>query len=162
MVERDDVEGAITLMDGLESLVCGEGSPCLDHDCSATTVESIGRVKAILGAYRGLRDRLGADPQALAAREGPTEAARPEAMEAALAPLSNAWRLRILMMLSGTERSMSEIARELGMRTGHLQFHIKKLREASYIVLDRKRRTYSLTTKGQRALHGAERLVSGL
>lgn len=162
MVEGDDVEGAIALMDGLESLVCGEGSPCLDHDCSATTVESIGRVKAILGAYRGLRDRLGADLRASEAREGPEKGVRPEEMEGALAPLSNAWRLRILVMLSGNERSMSEISRELGMRTGHLQFHIKKLREAGYIVLDRKRRIYSLTAKGQRALHGAERLVSGL
>jgi DNA-binding transcriptional ArsR family regulator len=161
-VERDDVEGAIALMDTLESLVCGEGSPCLDQDCSATAAESIGRVKAILGAYRGLRDRLGSEPEGPAKGEGPAEAPRPEDMEAALAPLSNAWRLKILVMLSGSERSLSGISRALGMRTGHLQFHIRKLRDAGYISLDRKRRTYSLTAKGQRALYGAERLVSGL
>jgi predicted transcriptional regulator len=83
-------------------------------------------------------------------------------MEQAIAPLSNSWRLRILMMLRGAEHNMSEISKELDMRTGHLQFHIRKLKEAGYIALDRKRRSYYLTPKGQKALQGLGGLVSSL
>jgi DNA-binding transcriptional ArsR family regulator len=162
-VERDDVEGAIAALDSLESLVCGEGSPCLDDYCSSSAVEGIGKVKAILSAYQGLRERLGSEaamPGQIIKRGD--HAPSPEDMEAVLSPLSNSWRLRILVMLREADHNLSDISKALDMRTGHLQFHIRKLKEAGYISSDRKRRTYSITLRGQRALQGLEVLMGGL
>jgi len=124
-------------------------------------VGTVERVRVILDIYARLREQLGTG-EGGSSRLSQKEESTPEEMESALGPLSNAWRLTILRMLAEQQLSLSEIARRLKMRTGHLQFHVRSLKEAGYISLNRGTRAYSITHRGRRALKGVDQLVSSL
>lgn len=161
-LDKGDVEGASRVLEATEEQLRGDAPPCLDDSCSSSAMETVQKAKLVLAIYMGLKERLQASVgEASRLGEGGEEETA-EGIEAALSPLSSSWRLRILRMLRQDDRSLSEMSKALGMRTGHMQFHIKSLREAGYIVSDRRTRTYSITEKGARALNGAERLVAEL
>lgn len=86
----------------------------------------------------------------------------PVAAEKALAPLSNSWRMNILLLLSEDSRSLAELSKELGIQKGHLQFHLKSLSNSDYISYDRRTHLYSLTGRGAIALDGVAELVARL
>jgi DNA-binding HxlR family transcriptional regulator len=164
MVKRDDQGGAMDILDGIETTICSDSSPCLDGGCSTKALDTIHDVKALLSAYFTLRPKL---------LQGGRETVRiqdemhgveftSEDVERAIAPLSNSWRITILRMLSQNERTMSEIGKALNMKTGHLQFHMRALKDAGYIASDRRRRTYSITEKGDRAIRGLAELMASL
>jgi len=162
-LQRDDQRGALGLLDGTEQLICGEDTPCKDGGCSKRAVETIRSVKTILFVYFVLRSRLAVEANGLQTISPSLEARPdPEVVERAIGPLSNAWRISILRMLLEHERTLTEIGKVLKMKTGHLQFHIRSLRDAGYITADRRRRVYSITPKGERALDGLDQLMSRL
>ena len=153
-----DMEGAERLLDGLEEVVSGDRSPCMDGNCSREAGETLRRVRAILTIYEGLAARLGSHPGIAAV--GKMDEITPERTEAALTPLANAWRIKILRVLRQGDRSLTEIGRAVHLRTGHLQFHLRALMEGDYVAADRRRHLYSITSQGTLALQGAEDLVS--
>lgn len=161
-LDEGRVDEAVQVAEQTQSLICGSDSPCLDESCSRSAVETLQKTKLLLDFYQGLRERIASSGDVLPSTDRPKEEATPESAEAALSPLASSWRLRILLMLRQGGRSLSEISRSLDMRTGHLQFHIKSLRNAGYITSDKRTKTYSLTHKGERAIEGAMRLVTDL
>lgn len=154
-----DMERANKALDDLEGLVMGEGSPCLDEHCSREAAETLRRVKTILAIYEYLADRLGNAPGPSALERGEVT---PDLTEAVLGPLANSWRIKVMRFLRQGERGLTEIAKAVELRTGHLQFHLRALIAAGYVRADRRRHLYGLTPRGQEALHGAEELVSRL
>lgn len=152
--ERGDLAGAGDMLERTEGLLCGEGSPCQSDACSGQAADTVRKIRTILAIYT----RLSEDLRAREAEEMPPLTAptapegRAEDAERLLAPLSNAWRIRVLRLLEDEGRSLSELSKELDMRTGHLTFHIKVLTEAGYIAADKRSRLYSLTLKGRTAL----------
>jgi len=60
--------------------------------------------------------------------------------------------LQILEDLSLRDRSFTDLSRELDMRTGHLQFHLRPLLDEGYVSKLRNRGDYSLTPRGRAAL----------
>jgi DNA-binding transcriptional ArsR family regulator len=86
----------------------------------------------------------------------------PEAAERLLAPLSNARRVQVLLILSRESCSLAELCKELDLQKGHLQFHLKSLLDVEYIEFDRKSRLYSLAPHGTIALQGITKLVESL
>jgi DNA-binding transcriptional ArsR family regulator len=86
----------------------------------------------------------------------------PEAAERFLAPLSNARRVQVMLILSRESSSLAELCKELDLQKGHLQFHLKALLDVEYIQFDRKSRLYSLTLQGTIALQGVTKLVESL
>jgi DNA-binding transcriptional ArsR family regulator len=86
----------------------------------------------------------------------------PEAAERLLAPLSNARRIQVMLILSREKSSLAELCKELDLQKGHLQFHLKALLDVEYIQFDRKSRLYSLTSQGTIALQGITKLVESL
>ncbi|MEM0448453.1 MAG: winged helix-turn-helix domain-containing protein [Methanomassiliicoccales archaeon] len=160
LVSDGDIEGAIELINSLDSLIRGGVSLCSDRVCSSSTLDSLEKIRAILGVYRALSELSDAGWRD---KNNPPETKpkpTPEEMEKTIAPLANVWRLRILRMLSISERTLSEISKELGLPTGHLQFHMRKLRDVNYISLDRRRGSYRLTAKGKMVLEGVEHLTT--
>jgi DNA-binding transcriptional ArsR family regulator len=156
------VDEALAVLDAIEKQLCGEVSPCLDDSCSNTAMETVEKVKMVLVIYQGLKERLEVTGFDVPSQGSGNATCTPEGIEAVLSPLSNKWRLRILWMLRESDRTLSEISKALDMRTGHMQFHINSLRDAGYILSDKRTRTYKITDKGERALRGAERLAAGL
>ncbi len=164
MLKREDQNGAMDLLDGIETTICSDSSPCLDGDCSTKALEAIHDVKALLSAYFTLRPKLLQGGKEIVQSNDMTHESdfSSQDVERAIAPLSNSWRITILRMLSKNERSMSEIGKALNMKTGHLQFHMRALKDAGYITSDRRRRTYSITIRGERAIHGLAELMASL
>ncbi|OPY27070.1 MAG: Helix-turn-helix domain protein [Methanomassiliicoccales archaeon PtaU1.Bin030] len=156
-----DAQGAERMIDELERMASGERSPCMDGTCSKEAVETLHRVKTILSIYQNLAERLGhrvAD--GIPPRPSPEVSA--EDAGAVLAPLANAWRIKVLRVLRSGERSLTDLGRSVSLRTGHLQFHLRALIEAGYVKADRRRHLYSITARGSTALRGAEDLASQL
>lgn len=68
-----------------------------------------------------------------------------------LSSLSNPYRLSILKLLKINQRSFSELSEITGLRTGHLQFHLRTLMEKD-LVKKEGRGIYELNYKGSIAL----------
>lgn len=158
-MEHDDLDTAHRILDETSDLICGDSSPCLDESCSRSASETIKRARLMLDLYSGLLDKF----DSIGSGGFPTMAAKtmvsPEVAERALGPLANGHRLTIMNMLEEEQRTLTEICKRLEMRTGHLQFHMKALRDAGYVTSDRRSRMYSLTPKGAKALRSVNEMV---
>ncbi len=159
---RDDIEGAMKILDSVEDLISGECSSCQDVECSRSANETIRRVRAVMMVYHGLMERFGPGQSMADAPAAPREAVSPEQAEEALDPLANAWRIKVLMTLRRGEHSLSELGRAVELRTGHLQFHLRGLIEAGYVEQDRRKHLYRITERGNAALRWTEDLVNRL
>jgi len=163
MVKREDQEGAMGFLDAIETTICSDSSPCLDGGCSAKAVETVHDVKALLSVYFTLRPKLLPGGELIHIKD-PVQSVEfsSEDVERAIAPLSNSWRITILRILRQRECTMSEIGKALNMKTGHLQFHMRALKDAGYIASERRKRTYSITEKGEKAMRGLAELMASL
>jgi DNA-binding transcriptional ArsR family regulator len=156
-MERDDLQTAHELLDRTDDLICGEGSPCMDDDCSRSASGTIDRARLMLDLYSGLLKKFACFSTPSDPPRG--EGLDPSLAEQALGPLANAHRLTVMELLANGGRPLSEIGKRLEMPTGHLQFHMRALKEADYVGLDRQSRIYSLTPKGRKALEAVRELV---
>ncbi len=86
----------------------------------------------------------------------------PEKVEVLIGPLSNAIRVGVLLELKAREGGLTELSRRMGLQKGHLQFHVKILSEAGYVLMDRRTHLYFLTSRGERALKGLGEMVKDL
>ena len=86
----------------------------------------------------------------------------PEKVEVLIGPLSNAIRVGVLLELKARECGLTELSRRMGLQKGHLQFHVKILSEAGYVLQDRRTHIYSLTSRGERALKRLGEMVKDL
>ena len=86
----------------------------------------------------------------------------PQKVEETLGPLSNSLRIRVLLRLADEDDGLAALGRALGLKKGHLQFHLKSLLGFGYVRYDRKGRLYSITAKGTAALDGLAVLVDRL
>lgn len=100
----------------------------------------------------GPKDTFSSSPQMI---ESPSS----DLVEKTLGPLSNSIRFELMLLLRKGEKGLTDMSREMGLKKGHLQFHIKKLRDAGYISIEMRSHQYSLTPKGSIALIGVEELV---
>lgn len=83
----------------------------------------------------------------------------PIEVESALSPLSNSWRIQLLMLLLRGDESLAALSKEIGLQKGHLQFHLNSLIGADYIRYERKTHLYSVTPRGRKAIEGALKLA---
>ena len=86
----------------------------------------------------------------------------PEVAERLLAPLSNAKRIQVMLVLSRESNSLAELCKELDLQKGHLQFHLKALLDVDYIRFDRKSRLYAISPRGKTVLEGVTKLIESL
>ena len=65
-----------------------------------------------------------------------------------LAPLSSDARLKILDSVYHGKKSFSELSRDLGIKAGHLAFHLRKLMAAKLIAQEASKGDYLITERG--------------
>ncbi|MEM2944182.1 MAG: winged helix-turn-helix domain-containing protein [Methanomassiliicoccales archaeon] len=160
LFSQDETDTALILLKELEDTISGSRSPCLDPKCSKFVLEVLQKIRCHMLIFDTFKFRFKADkPENRKFSPSVSMDFSPEQAEKLLSPLSNAWRIQILRYLSSGERSFSEISRELGLRTGHLQFHLRLLKNAGFIEVDRKTHMYSLKRKGIAALRGIGQLI---
>lgn len=160
MFMKDDLDGAIGLLDSVDDLISGECSKCQDQECSRSARETIRRVRAVLQVYDGLSSRMGRPPAPGAADD--QAAVPPELAAGLLDPLANAWRIKVLTALRRGDRSLSELGRAVELRTGHLQFHLRALIGAGYVEQDRRKHLYRITERGDLAMQWTGDIVQRL
>jgi DNA-binding transcriptional ArsR family regulator len=171
---REDISGAIMILEDAETDLACEDSLCMDRKCSKGTIEVIHQVKLLFNISDNLMFRNYIQPETSFTRlssQGRFFADhRRTAMEEISAeqvceliiPLSNPFRIEIMKMLVREEHTFSEISRSLNLKTGHLQFHLKILKDAGYVRPNRKRRMYSITSRGLTALEGIQGVAANL
>lgn len=69
-----------------------------------------------------------------------------------LAPLSNVTRLKILKNLGKGGKNFAQLERQIGIKGGHLQFHLNNLIQAGYVTQEKPQGKYLITIKGLKAL----------
>jgi DNA-binding transcriptional ArsR family regulator len=69
-----------------------------------------------------------------------------------LAPLSNVTRLKILKNLGKGGKNFAQLERQIGIKGGHLQFHLNNLIQAGYVVQEKPQGKYLITMRGLKAL----------
>jgi DNA-binding transcriptional ArsR family regulator len=69
-----------------------------------------------------------------------------------LAPLSHVIRLKILKNLGKGGKNYAQLERQIGVKSGHLQFHLNNLVQAGYVTQEKPKGKYLITMKGLKAL----------
>jgi DNA-binding transcriptional ArsR family regulator len=147
-------EQALSVLDEFQEEIVNGTAPFNDRRYSRLAQDLIRQIRSYLElekiVNKPTQSVLG-DPRAPTATK---EVLSPVAAEKALAPLASSWRMNILMLLSMDSRSLAELSKELGMKTGHLQFHLKTLEKGGYVRKDRKGGKYRISLQGVTALDG--------
>lgn len=166
---KGDTAGALLLLSQLEVLIESSESPCLDANCTEKVMSLTREIKMLITVFDATlgskcSQALSNQPKRSVLDKTTTreEAPEPLEIENALIPLSNRWRIILLRLLSLRGLKFTEMSRTLGLRTGHLQFHLRVLARQGYLSVDRGSKTYSITEKGMAALSWAEIFASML
>lgn len=149
--DKDDYLSALEMLTKTRSLICNDGSPCLDDNCSRVASESLEKIRSIMLLYIKVANGIDVGGKGLVSESTAIKVKEitPEDTERMLSPLSNALRIRVLRMLAEEDHSLSEISKELDIKTGHLLFHIRALKVNDFILSDRKSKRYALTGRGR-------------
>jgi|GEM_PF-2131256 len=157
-LREDRPDEAMSLLEETEELIRSDRTPCHDQGCTASAIIVLERARTAVELFEAMRERLSlpSSPPSAPLRTSPQEAA------ASLDPLSHPKRLEILELLARGERSFTEIGQAVGLKTGHLQFHLRPLLEHRLVEGKGRGRTYRLTVKGEQALAGVADLMGRL
>jgi len=79
-----------------------------------------------------------------------------------LAPLSHVIRLKILKNLGKGGKNYAQLERQIGVKGGHLQFHLNNLIQAGYVTQEEPQGKYLITMKGLKALRFSYELSEAL
>jgi DNA-binding transcriptional ArsR family regulator len=171
---REDIMEAMMILEDTEGELACDRSPCRDEECSDRTIEMIHHIKVLFSISDNLMfrnyiqpetgfTRLSSKGRFFSEHRRSTEQELPsEEVSKMIGPLANPYRIEILKMVSQKEMGFTQISKSLGLKTGHLQFHLKALKDAGYVRSSRHRRSYSITAKGIAALEGLNKFFEGL
>jgi len=171
---REDISGAIMILEDAEADLASEDTLCKDRKCSKGTMEVIHQVKLLFNISDNLMFRNYIQPETgftkLSSqgrfftdhRRSAAEEISSESICELIVPLSNPFRIEIVRMLAREEHTFSEISRSLNLKTGHLQFHLRVLKDAGYVRSNRRRKMYSVTSRGLTALEGLQGFAANL
>ncbi|MGD0817486.1 MAG: winged helix-turn-helix domain-containing protein [Methanomassiliicoccales archaeon] len=152
-----NTEGALAIISSLEENFRGIASPCDDRGCSNDCLRLMDDVRERIALSEKIR---------MATDEGKPEQLKQEVTAQdvyhSLDPLSHPARVEVLMILSTGDLSFTEVSRKLNLRTGHLQYHMKSLLDAGYVIRKVNRGPFSLTKQGSIALESAMEMARRL
>ena len=155
---------ASRVLEEFEDYLSPERSGHLDSDFVRFAYEIVRQMKEYLEVSENLTDpvKRGAGSLLGPSRSFASISLSPTAAESILSPLANAWRIDILLRLAREDENLTDISTALGLKKGHLQFHLTRLLESGYIRYDRKTRLYSITSQGIIALDEITKMVERL
>jgi DNA-binding transcriptional ArsR family regulator len=146
---KDDLDTPMEELDRAEAMIAGLHSPCQSKECHELQLGMVRDIRALVNFVRRMYEKVNG-PSAI----DRTDQTAPDlgAASRMLAPLSHPARLQILQALSLRDRAFTDLSREMDMRTGHLQFHLRPLLDEEYVSKQRNRGDYSITPRGRAAL----------
>lgn len=155
-----DYERSIALLDEIEDKARGVGSECESGNCRIYALALISEVRTVLTLAIRIEEKAMEMPPITSLGQAPPLDS--VTVSEALAPLAHPARIDILADLEKGERGFSELSKELDLRTGHLQFHLKTLEKGGYVKRDRKGGKYRISLQGVTALEGLRSFMSNL
>ncbi len=163
LFRRNGKDALTGFLDESEENITGPASACAQAGCSSFATDLVGQLRSYMDTYDHLSRPIPPEVQRPGRPLAPVERAlSPPLVEEVLAPLANAWRINILMMLSKESATLAELSKALGLKKGHLQFHLKALVGPAYVAYDRRTHLYALTSKGRTALSGLASLIGDI
>lgn len=122
---------------------------CPDSNCFRNIVETFKTLEELIGRSRQAKTVKNLySPQGWRLFDDIEE----EGAAAMLAPVSNPMRIKILKILSKGGKSYAQLERLIGIRGGHLKFHLKNLLEAGYVTQEKPQGRYLITHSGLKIL----------
>lgn len=134
---------------------------CMDDQCfnrAIVTFQSLEELMANTQIIMKTRTGISVSDRSLSGSEDIDE----EGILGMVTPLSNIIRLKIMKDLAEKGKNYTVLERQLGIKGGHLQFHLNKLISAGYIYKEKKYNKYSLTLKGLKVLRSLQELSEEL
>lgn len=151
---------SMALLDEIEDKARGVGSDCESGRCHTYALALISEIRTVLTLAIRIEKKAGEIvPDAAPMQAPPLDSA---VVSGALAPLAHPARIDILANLEKGEMGFSELSKELDLRTGHLQFHLKTLEKGGYVRRERKGGKYRISLQGVTALEGLRGFMSSL
>ena len=126
-------------------------SKCPDPNCYGSAVKVFKTLEELIEKSETASVKLTQDLYSSKTWTSPEEVGEEE-ISSLLAPLSNANRLKILKNLGKGGKNYARLERQIGIKGGHLQFHLNNLVEAGYVAQEKPQGNYLITSKGLRAL----------
>lgn len=148
---KDDFSAAMDELDRVEALIGGLHSPCKSRECHDLQMDMVRDVRSLVTFMQRIHEKIGG-PMAIGEMHVPKEKVDLEKVSRMMTPLAHPARLQVLHALSLRDRAFTDLSRELDMRTGHLQFHLRPLLDEGYVSKQRNRGDYSITPRGKAAL----------
>ncbi len=125
--------------------------PCPDETCFKNIIDTFKTLEELLENSKEASMKFAEDlysPRSWADFE---EVAEEEVCDL-LSPLSNVTRLKIMKNLAKGGKSYAQLERQIGIKGGHLQFHLNNLINAGYVTQEKPQGKYLITMKGLNAL----------
>lgn len=162
LFQRSGKEKALGFIKDLEDGIAGNTSKAVDGN-NRFDVEIITQLREYFLLSDTVFNQTVPEMHVMQGRAAPAnDDLSPETVERLLSPLSNAKRVQVLMILKRESNSLAELSKELALKKGHLQFHLKALMDVDYIRFDRKSRLYSISSRGTKILDSVTRLLDEL
>lgn len=155
---QDDRERTLDILRDLERRI-GEGA----DDCEADECQTyaLGLVSEIITVFE-IANRIEQSIGSISTEPGNGAPLDPREVSRMLTPLSHPARVSILMKLEQGGLGFSEISRELDLRTGHLQFHLRALEDAGYVRQEHRGGQYVISLQGMTAISGLRAFMNDL
>ncbi|MCG7844354.1 MAG: winged helix-turn-helix domain-containing protein [Methanomassiliicoccales archaeon] len=148
---KDDFDVPMQELDRAEAMITGLHSPCQSKECHELQLGMVRDVRSLINFVQKMFEKVkGPDPNGRSVIEDQLKDL--DGASKMMAPLSHPTRLRILQVLSVRDRAFTDLSRDLEMRTGHLQFHIRPLLDEGYVSKVKNRGDYEITPRGRAAL----------
>ncbi len=155
---QDDRERTLDLLRGLKRQIEDGGDDCEVGECQSYALGLMSEIITVFEVAIRMEQGISSLPTDL----GDAAPLDPQEVSRALAPLSHPSRVSILMKLERGGSGFSEISRELDLRTGHLQFHLRALEEAGYVRQERRGGRYVISLQGMTAISGLRAFMTDL
>lgn len=155
---QDDHERTLDILRDLERSIENCSDDCEVDECRAYALGLVSEVITVFEVAGRIERGIGSLPHEMedVAPLDPQEVSR------MLTPLSHPTRVSILMKLEQGGMGFTELSRELDLRTGHLQFHLRALENVGYIRQERRGGHYVISLQGMTALSGLRELMTDL
>ena len=124
---------------------------CPDEKCFKNAINTFKTLEELLEKSKEVTAKFTMDLYSPKSLSG-FEEIREEEICDLLAPLSNATRLKILKSLGKGGKNYSRLERQIGIKGGHLKFHLNNLIQAGYVTREKPQGKYLITMKGLKAL----------
>ncbi len=148
---KDDYQTAMDEIDRVEALIGGLHSPCKNRECHDLQMAMVRDMRSLVTFMQRIHEKI-RGPMTNEERHVSNEPVDLGKVSRMITPLAHPARLQVLRALGIRNRTFTDLSRELDMRTGHLQFHLRPLLDEGYVSKQRNRGDYSITPRGRAAL----------